>query len=36
LGPRVLELIERLISVDAKTERIMGGDRVIPELLFPV
>ncbi|KAE9390657.1 hypothetical protein BT96DRAFT_925766 [Gymnopus androsaceus JB14] len=36
LGPRVLELIERLISVDAKTERIVGGDRVIPELLFPV
>ncbi|KAJ3880753.1 hypothetical protein F5051DRAFT_479816 [Lentinula edodes] len=33
LSSTISDLIGNFISVDAKTERIMGGDRVIPEVL---
>lgn len=29
-------LVERLISVDVKTERIIGGDRLLPEFLLAI
>ncbi|KIK68300.1 hypothetical protein GYMLUDRAFT_154027 [Collybiopsis luxurians FD-317 M1] len=34
LAQHDLDSIAKLVSVDAKTERIMGGDRAIPELAF--
>ena len=33
MGSPLLNFVEKLVFVDAKTERIMGGDRVVPELI---